>query len=266
MQNYHELLEDILENGRRKESRPGIDTLSVFGRMLRFDLNDGFPLVTSRKIYVPAVIHELLWFLSGDTNVQYLRDNRVRIWDQWADAQGDLGPVYGKQWRHWGMAGEYEVDQLQRVIDEIRANPCSRRHLVSAWNVGELSAMALAPCHYAFQFDVSPSGELSCLVNLRSWDVPIGGPYNIAEYALLTHMVAQVTELAVGDLIVCSGDTHIYVDQIPAVREQLSRGIPPLPRLHLDPGPRSIDEFKAENIQIVGYEPLPAIEFPPPAV
>ncbi len=252
MRAYLDLVQDILDNGVRKSDRTGTGTLSVFGRQLRFDLAHGFPLVTTKKLYLRAIVHELLWFLRGDTNIAYLRDNRVTIWDEWADANGDLGPVYGKQWRAWEVADGRTIDQIRWVVDEIRRNPDSRRLVVSAWNVGELDRMALMPCHALFQFHVA-GGRLSCQLYQRSADVFLGVPFNIASYALLTQMIAQVCDLAPGDFVHTFGDAHIYLNHIDQVREQLAREPLPLPTLKLNPHVRSLFEFRFEDVVIENY-------------
>ncbi|MCG7385083.1 thymidylate synthase [Paenibacillus sp. ACRRY] len=260
MRNYLELLQDILDNGKAKGDRTGTGTLSVFGRQLRWDLSEGFPLITTKRIHLKSVIHELLWFISGSTNTQYLKDNGVTIWDEWSDENGDLGPVYGFQWRywptHWGS-----VDQLQDIISNIRNNPDSRRHLVIAWNPSDLARMALPPCHYAFQFYVN-GGKLSCMLNMRSVDSFLGLGFNIASYALLTHMIAQQCDLEVGEFIWSGGDVHIYNDHIDQVREQLTREPYPLPQLHIKRKPESIDDYVYEDFEFIGYKHHPAIKAP----
>lgn len=253
MRAYLDLIQDILDHGVRKDDRTGTGTLSVFGRQLRFDLAQGFPLVTTKKLYLRAIVHELLWFLRGDTNIAYLRDNKVSIWDEWADADGNLGPVYGKQWRAWEGADGRTIDQIRWVVDEIRRNPDSRRLVVSAWNVGELDRMALMPCHALFQFHVA-NGRLSCQLYQRSADVFLGVPFNIASYALLTHMIAQVCDLQPGDFVHTFGDAHLYLNHLDQVREQLTRAPLPLPRLRLDPQVRSLFDFRYEDIVIEGYQ------------
>ncbi|GMV30752.1 MAG: thymidylate synthase [Rhodanobacteraceae bacterium] len=253
MRAYLDLVQDILDHGVCKSDRTGTGTLSVFGRQLRFDLAQGFPLVTTKKLYLRAIVHELLWFLRGDTNVAYLRDNRVTIWDEWADADGNLGPVYGKQWRAWEGADGRTIDQIRWVVEEIRRNPDSRRLVVSAWNVAELDRMALMPCHALFQFHVA-DGRLSCQLYQRSADVFLGVPFNIASYALLTQMIAQVCDLAPGDFVHTFGDAHIYLNHLEQVREQLSRKPLPLPQLRLNPQVRSLFEFRFEDIRIENYQ------------
>ena len=259
MRAYLDLVQDILDHGVRKADRTGTGTLSVFGRQLRFDLAQGFPLVTTKKLYLRAIVHELLWFLRGDTNIAYLRDNKVTIWDEWADADGNLGPVYGKQWRAWEGADGRTIDQIRWVVDEIRRNPDSRRLVVSAWNVAELERMALMPCHALFQFHVA-DGRLSCQLYQRSADVFLGVPFNIASYALLTHLIAQVCDLAPGEFVHTFGDAHLYLNHLDQVREQLTRAPLPLPRLHLNPQVRSLFDFRYEDIRIDGYQSHAAIK------
>ena len=259
MRAYLDLIQDILDHGVRKDDRTGTGTLSVFGRQLRFDLAQGFPLVTTKKLYLRAIVHELLWFLRGDTNIAYLRDNKVSIWDEWADADGNLGPVYGKQWRAWEGADGRTIDQIRWVVEEIRRNPDSRRLVVSAWNVGELERMALMPCHALFQFHVA-NGRLSCQLYQRSADVFLGVPFNIASYALLTHMIAQVCDLQPGDFVHTFGDAHLYLNHLDQVREQLTRAPLPLPRLRLDPQVRSLFDFRYEDIVIEDYQSHAAIK------
>lgn len=261
MQQYHALLRRILDEGHEKGDRTGTGTLSVFGHQMRFDLADGFPLVTTKKLHLRSIIHELLWFLAGDTNIAYLKENRVSIWDEWADENGDLGPVYGKQWRSWPNPNGADVDQISWLIDEIRRNPDSRRLVVSAWNPADLDRMALAPCHCLFQFYVA-GGKLSCQLYQRSADVFLGVPFNIASYALLTQMVAQVTGLEPGDFVHSFGDAHLYSNHLEQAREQLSREPRPLPRLRLDPAVDDIFGFRFEDITIEGYDPHPAIRAP----
>ncbi|HVH33759.1 MAG TPA: thymidylate synthase [Tahibacter sp.] len=259
MRAYLDLVQDILDHGVRKADRTGTGTLSVFGRQLRFDLAQGFPLVTTKKLYLRAIVHELLWFLRGDTNIAYLRDNKVSIWDEWADADGNLGPVYGKQWRAWEGADGRTIDQIRWVVDEIRRNPDSRRLVVSAWNVAELEHMALMPCHALFQFHVA-DGRLSCQLYQRSADVFLGVPFNIASYALLTHLIAQVCDLAPGDFVHTLGDAHLYLNHLDQVREQLTRAPLPLPQLRLNPQVRSLFDFRYEDIRIDGYQSHAAIK------
>ncbi|TXN27237.1 thymidylate synthase [Methylobacterium sp. WL19] len=261
MHAYHQLLERILSEGTRKDDRTGTGTLSVFGHQMRFDLAEGFPLVTTKQLHLRSIIHELLWFLTGDTNVRALQANGVTIWDEWADANGDLGPVYGKQWRSWAKPDGGAVDQISWLVDEIRRNPDSRRLIVSAWNPADLDRMALAPCHCLFQFYVA-DGRLSCQLYQRSADVFLGVPFNIASYALLTAMIAQVTGLEPGDFVHTLGDAHLYVNHLEQARLQLTREQRPLPRLVLASEVRSVFDFRFEDIAIEGYEPHPAIRAP----
>ncbi|GGO37918.1 thymidylate synthase [Deinococcus humi] len=259
MQPYLDLMRQILEHGAVKTDRTGTGTRSLFGAQLRFDLADGFPLVTTKKIHLKSVIHELLWFLSGSSNVGYLRDHGVRIWDEWADEAGELGPVYGVQWRSWPTADGRQIDQIREVVDAIRANPDSRRLIVSAWNVGEIGAMALPPCHVLFQFYVA-DGRLSCQLYQRSADMFLGVPFNIASYALLTMMVAQVTGLQPGDFIWTGGDCHLYSNHLEQAREQLSRDPRPLPTMHLNPEVRDLLAFRYEDFKLLNYDPHPHIK------
>ena len=261
MRAYHDLLTRILSEGVRKEDRTGTGTLSVFGHQMRFDLADGFPLVTTKQLHLRSIIHELLWFLKGDTNVAYLKANGVTIWDEWADANGDLGPVYGKQWRSWAKPDGGTVDQIAWILDEIARNPDSRRLIVSAWNPADIDRMALAPCHCLFQFYVA-DGRLSCQLYQRSADAFLGVPFNIASYALLTAMMAQVTGLEAGDFVHTFGDAHLYANHLEQTRLQLSREPRALPRLRLNPEVRSLFDFRFEDIMIEGYEPHPAIKAP----
>ena len=261
MQAYLDLLRHELDHGTDKADRTGTGTRSVFGWQMRFDLREGFPLVTTKKLHLRSIIHELLWFLRGETNVASLRDNKVSIWDEWADADGELGPVYGKQWRRWSSADGREIDQLRNVVDEIRRNPDSRRLIVSAWNVADLPAMALQPCHALFQFYVA-DGRLSCQLYQRSGDIFLGVPFNIASYALLTHMVAQACDLQVGDFVHTLGDAHLYANHFDQAREQLSREPRRLPTLRLDPAVRDVFAFRFDDIAIEGYDPHPAIRAP----
>lgn len=261
MQQYLDFLRHIREKGARKEDRTGTGTLSVFGYQMRFDLGDGFPLVTTKKLHLRSIIHELLWFLKGDTNVGYLRDNGVTIWDEWADEEGNLGPVYGKQWRGWAAADGREIDQLSRIVDQLKANPDSRRLVVSAWNVGELDKMALLPCHALFQFYVADN-RLSCQLYQRSADALLGVPFNVASYALLTHMVAQQCDLSVGDLVWTGGDCHLYLNHLDQAELQLSRNPFPLPRLHIRRKPPSLFDHTFEDFEILDYQYHPAIKAP----
>ncbi len=266
MQQYLDLLRRILDDGVRKPDRTGTGTLSVFGHQMRFDLGQGFPLVTTKKVHTRSVFAELLWFLRGDTNVRWLQERGVTIWDEWADEHGDLGPVYGAQWRSWPAPDGRHIDQLRNVAEAIGKDPDSRRHVVSAWNVADLPRMALAPCHALFQFYVAPSesgpGRLSCQLYQRSGDVFLGVPFNIASYALLTHMVAQVTGLQVGDFVHTLGDAHLYLNHLDQARLQLTREPRPLPTLRLDPSVTELDAFELEHITIDGYDPHPAIKAP----
>jgi thymidylate synthase len=261
MDAYHDLLRRILDAGAAKDDRTGTGTLSVFGHQMRFDLSAGFPLVTTKRLHLRSIIHELLWFLAGDTNVAALRANGVTIWDEWADEHGDLGPVYGKQWRSWQKPDGGTVDQIAWVLDEIRRNPESRRLIVSAWNPADLDKMALAPCHCLFQFYVS-EGRLSCQLYQRSADAFLGVPFNIASYALLTHMIAQVTGLGVGDFVHTFGDAHLYRNHLEQTRTLLSRTPRPLPQLRLNPAVRDLFAFRYEDITIENYDPHPAIAAP----
>ena len=261
MRTYLDLLEHVLEHGTVKADRTGTGTRSVFGWQMRFDLAQGFPLVTTKKLHLRSIIHELLWFLRGDTNIGYLKEHNVSIWDEWADANGDLGPVYGKQWRSWAGADGRTFDQIAWVVEEIRRNPDSRRLIVSAWNVAELEQMALMPCHSLFQFYVA-DGKLSCQLYQRSGDIFLGVPFNIASYALLTHMVAQVCGLEVGDFVHTLGDAHLYANHVEQAREQLTRSPRALPTLVLNPAITALEDFRFEDIAIEGYDPHPAIRAP----
>ena len=259
---YLNLLQHVYNNGKKREDRTGTGTLSIFGAQMRFNLRDNFPLLTTKKIHLPAVVHELLWFLKGESGLEYLQKNDVRIWNEWAGESNDVGPMYGVQWRSWPNhtgKGAPEIDQLTAVIHQIQRDPMSRRHVVSAWNVGSLPDMALAPCHVLFQFHVS-DGELSCSLYQRSGDMFLGIPFNIASYALLTHMVAQVCGLGVGDLVHTIGDAHIYLNHLEQVELQLSREPLAPPTLRLNPEVRDIDSFVYEDIEFVGYEHHPAIK------
>lgn len=259
MKNYLDLIQDIMDNGVHKGDRTGTGTVSVFGRHLRFDLSEGFPLVSTKRIHLKSVVHELLWFLSGDTNIAYLKENGVKIWDDWADENGDLGPVYGSQWRTWEAPNGEKVDQIAAVIDSIKNNPDSRRHLVSAWNVAEINNMKLPPCHFAFQFYVA-EGKLSCMLTMRSVDMFLGLPFNIASYALLTHMIAQQCDLEVGEFIWSGGDVHIYTDHVEQVKTQLKREPFKLPKLIIKRKPDSIFDYKFEDFEFENYQHHPTIK------
>lgn len=259
MQVYLELLQHILNKGTRKQDRTGTGTISTFGYQMRFDLQKGFPLVTTKKLHLRSIIYELLWFLKGDTNIKYLNDHKVRIWNEWADENGDLGPVYGHQWRSWGAPNGKHIDQISEIIDQIKNNPDSRRIIVSAWNVADIPQMALAPCHALFQFYVA-DGKLSLQLYQRSADVFLGVPFNIASYCLLLHMVAQVCNLKVGEFIHTFGDVHIYNNHIDQVNLQLTREPRPLPSLHLNPDKKDIFSFQYEDFSIDGYDPHPHIK------
>jgi thymidylate synthase len=261
MQQYLDLVRDILDHGTPKSDRTGTGTLSLFGRQLRFDLGDGFPLVTTKKVHLRSIIVELLWFLRGDTNVRYLNENKVTIWNEWADANGELGPVYGYQWRSWPVPNGQHIDQVSQVIEQIKRNPDSRRHIVSAWNVADIDRMALAPCHALFQFYVA-NGKLSCQLYQRSADVFLGVPFNIASYALLTMMVGQVCNLAPGDFIHTFGDVHLYSNHIEQAREQLTRDPRPLPVMMLNPSVTSIFDFQFSDFTLENYDPHPSIKAP----
>jgi thymidylate synthase len=261
MQQYHDLLSHILAHGTQKEDRTGTGTISVFGYQMRFDLAKGFPLVTTKKLHLKSIIHELLWFLQGDTNIKYLKDNGVSIWDDWADAAGNLGPVYGYQWRSWPTPDGGHIDQISQLIEMIKKNPDSRRLIVSAWNVASINDMKLPPCHSLFQFYVA-DGKLSCQLYQRSADVFLGVPFNIASYALLTMMVAQVCGLGLGDFVHTFGDTHIYSNHIEQVQLQLSRECKELPVMIINPEVRDIFGFKYEDFKLEGYEPHPHIKAP----
>lgn len=259
MKQYLDLMRHVRDNGTRKEDRTGTGTLSVFGHQMRFDLNEGFPLVTTKKCHLKSIIHELIWFLSGDTNIKYLQDNGVRIWNEWADKDGNLGPVYGYQWRSWPAPDGGHVDQISQVIDQIKNTPDSRRMIVTAWNVGEIENMALPPCHMMFQFYVA-DGKLSCQLYQRSADIFLGVPFNIASYALLTMMIAQVCDLAPGDFVHTLGDAHLYSNHLEQADEQLSRKPYPLPVMKINPEVKSIFDFKYDDFELVGYEAHPHIK------
>ena len=259
MQQYHDLMRHVLQHGVKKEDRTGTGTISVFGYQMRYNLQDGFPLLTTKKLHTKSIIHELLWFLKGDTNIAYLKENGVRIWDEWADADGNLGPVYGYQWRSWPTADGAYIDQITQVINQIKNNPDSRRLIVSAWNVGDVNKMKLPPCHAFFQFYVA-NGKLSCQLYQRSADIFLGVPFNIASYALLTHLVAQVCNLQVGDFVHTLGDAHLYSNHLEQVNLQLTRDEFPLPTLKLNAAIDSIFDFKFEDIAIENYQFHPAIK------
>ena len=258
MQQYLDLLSHVMENGVDRGDRTGTGTRGVFGYQMRFNLADGFPMVTTKKLHKKSIVHELIWFLAGDTNIKYLQENGVRIWDEWADEAGDLGPVYGKQWRRWEGPDGAVIDQVDKVIDAIKTNPNSRRHIVSAWNPADVDDMALPPCHCLFQFHVA-DGKLSCQLYQRSADIFLGVPFNIASYALLTHMMAQVCGLKVGDFVHTFGDAHIYSNHFEQVNLQLSRDPMPLPKLKLNPEVKSIYDFSYEDVKILGYKAHPHI-------
>ena len=259
MKQYHDLMEHVLKNGAKKEDRTGTGTLSVFGYQARYNLAEGFPLVTTKKLHLKSIIHELLWFLQGETNIKYLKDNGVSIWDEWADVDGNLGPVYGSQWRSWHGANGETIDQITTVVNQIKKNPDSRRLIVSAWNVAEIEKMALPPCHAFFQFYVA-DGKLSCQLYQRSADIFLGVPFNIASYALLTMMMAQVTGLGYGDFVHTMGDAHLYSNHIEQAKLQLSRDFRMLPQMKLNPDVKNIFDFKFEDFEIVGYDPHPGIK------
>ena len=256
---YHDLLKHILDKGIKKEDRTGTGTISVFGYQMRFDLNDGFPCLTTKKVHLRSIIHELLWFLKGDTNIQYLKDNNVSIWDEWADKNGNLGPVYGSQWRSWPASDGRQIDQISHVINQLKNNPDSRRIIVSAWNVGEIENMALPPCHAFFQFYVA-DGKLSCQLYQRSADSFLGVPFNIASYALLTLMIAQVCDLKPGDFVHTLGDAHLYLNHLEQANLQLTRDFRPLPKMKINPSVKDIFEFKYEDFELENYDPHPHIK------
>jgi thymidylate synthase len=259
MKQYHDLMKHVLENGTKKEDRTGTGTISVFGYQMRFDLAEGFPVVTTKKLHLRSIIHELLWFLQGDTNIKYLKDNGVSIWDDWADENGDLGPVYGYQWRSWPTPDGGKIDQMSKLIEQIKRNPDSRRLLISAWNVAHVDHMALPPCHTMFQFYVA-NGKLSCQLYQRSADIFLGVPFNIASYALLTMMVAQVCDLEPGEFIHTFGDAHIYSNHLEQVNLQLSRDCRPLPQMLINPEVKDIFGFTYEDFELVNYDPHPHIK------
>ncbi len=261
MRQYLDLLQHVLSTGTEKSDRTGTGTLSTFGYQMRFDLTDGFPALTTKRLHLRSIIGELMWFLRGDTNVRWLQERGISIWDEWADAQGDLGPVYGHQWRSWPTPDGRHIDQIAAVVSSIRANPDSRRHLVSAWNVADVDQMALPPCHTLFQFYVA-DGRLSCQLYQRSADVFLGVPFNIASYALLTHIVAQVTGLRVGDFVHTLGDAHLYLNHLDQARLQLTRDPRPLPSLRLNPERTALDEFDLGDVELVGYDAHPSIKAP----
>ena len=261
MEQYLDLLRRVRSEGTKKADRTGTGTLSVFGHQMRFDLALGFPMVTTKKLHVKSIIHELIWFLAGDTNVGYLKEHGVRIWDEWADAKGDLGPVYGRQWRSWATPDGKSIDQISDLVAELKRNPDSRRLIISAWNPADIPKMALAPCHCLFQFYVA-DGKLSCQLYQRSADVFLGVPFNIASYALLTMMMAQVTGLKAGDFVHTFGDAHLYLNHLEQADLQLSRALRPLPRMHINPAVKSIFDFKYEDFRLEGYDPHPHISAP----
>ncbi|HEV2840945.1 MAG TPA: thymidylate synthase [Chthoniobacterales bacterium] len=261
MRQYHDLLRLVLEEGKPRMDRTGTGTLSVFGAQARFDLRERFPLLTTKKLHLKSIVHELLWFLRGETNVHYLNEHGVTIWDEWADEKGDLGPIYGAQWTHWRGADGAVINQIDGVIDQIKKNPASRRLIVSAWNVAELDQMALLPCHVLFQF-YARDGELSCQLYQRSADLFLGVPFNIASYALLTMLVAQVCDLRPGEFIHTFGDLHLYQNHLEQAREQLTRDFRPLPRIQLNPGVKNIHGFRFEDFTLTEYDPHPAIKAP----
>ena len=261
MRQYLDLMQHVLSHGARKSDRTGTGTLSIFGAQLRFDLDAGFPLLTTKKVHLKSIVHELLWFLKGETSVKYLQDNGVTIWNEWADAQGNLGPVYGYQWRSWPAADGRHIDQISQILEQIRKNPDSRRMIVSAWNVADLDKMALMPCHAFFQFYVA-GGRLSCQLYQRSADLFLGVPFNIASYALLTMMIAQVCGLKLGDFVHTFGDTHLYLNHLDQAREQLSREPCQLPAMRINPEVKNLFDFKYEHFNLEGYDPHPAIKAP----
>ena len=259
MKQYHQLMQHVLDHGTHKQDRTGTGTLSVFGYQMRFNLADGFPMLTTKKLHLKSILHELIWFLKGDTNIQYLKENGVSIWNEWADEQGNLGPVYGSQWRSWPAPDGQSIDQISQVIQQIKNNPDSRRLIVSAWNVGVIPQMALPPCHAFFQFYVA-DGKLSCQLYQRSADIFLGVPFNIASYALLTHMVAQVCNLQVGEFIHTLGDAHLYTNHLEQAKLQLTRDFRTIPQLKMNPAIKDIFDFKFEDFSIEGYDPHPHIK------
>ena len=259
MKQYHQLMQHVLDHGTHKQDRTGTGTTSVFGYQMRFNLADGFPMLTTKKLHLKSILHELIWFLKGDTNIQYLKENGVSIWNEWADEQGNLGPVYGSQWRSWPAPDGQSIDQISQVIQQIKNNPDSRRLIVSAWNVGVIPQMALPPCHAFFQFYVA-DGKLSCQLYQRSADIFLGVPFNIASYALLTHMVAQVCDLQVGEFIHTLGDAHLYINHLEQAKLQLTRDFRDLPQLKMNPAIKDIFAFKFEDFSIEGYDPHPHIK------
>jgi thymidylate synthase len=261
MRQYHDLMRHVLEHGVEKHDRTGTGTKSVFGYQMRFNLEEGFPLVTTKKVHLKSIIHELIWFLKGESNIRYLKENGVTIWDEWADANGELGPVYGVQWRSWMAPNGKKIDQISNVIEQIKKNPDSRRLIVNAWNVGEIDQMKLPPCHAFFQFYVA-NGKLSCQLYQRSADIFLGVPFNIAGYSLLTMMVAQVCDLKLGEFVHTLGDAHLYLNHLEQAKLQLSRDPRPLPKMKLNPAVRDIFEFKYEDFTLEGYDPHPAIKAP----
>ena len=259
MKQYLDLLDHIVTQGTQKGDRTGTGTISTFGYQMRFDLSEGFPMLTTKKLHLRSIIHELLWFIAGDTNIKYLKDNGVRIWDEWADEKGDLGPVYGYQWRSWPAPNGQTVDQLKDLVNQIKTNPNSRRHIITAWNPADITNMALPPCHCLFQFYVA-DGKLSCQLYQRSADTFLGVPFNIASYALMTHMMAQVCDLEVGEFIHSFGDVHLYNNHLEQTQEQLSRTPRKLPKLKINPNVKDIFDFKFEDFEIVDYDPMPHIK------
>jgi thymidylate synthase len=259
MKQYHDLMRHVLDHGAKKTDRTGTGTVSVFGYQMRFNLEEGFPVLTTKKVHLRSIIHELLWFLKGETNIKYLKDNGVSIWDEWADANGELGPVYGSQWRSWATTDGRHIDQITNVVEQIKKNPDSRRLIVSAWNVGEIDKMKLPPCHAFFQFYVA-DGKLSCQLYQRSADIFLGVPFNIASYALLTMMIAQVCDLKAGDFVHTLGDAHLYSNHIEQANLQLSRDFRPLPKMKINPAVKNIFDFKFEDFTLEGYDPHPHIK------